>query len=196
MLKANREPKDYRGRLISFSSSLSFLSTLFWISSNRFNKIRAWGSNIVQVTVKLRSGNKIAGLLATQNGRYCMFFARTRTVCFIKTQSELFMMEACLNIWRKNTNQRRRKHKLNRLAFWFIGSLKKNSFSDSNVLLLLLLLLKYNSLYYDVYLLCIRLIVFIKITELFYSLLWDLKDGLQRWRKNNQWNGWRLFNFS
>jgi hypothetical protein len=95
MLKANRVPKDYFGWYNIFLCPIC----------SRGKKLEHFSLKEMQkLTLEF-----IAGWLAGQNGRSCTFCARTRMVCCTKTQSKLFMMEACLNAWRRKHHRLRRK---------------------------------------------------------------------------------------
>lgn len=95
MLKANRVPKDYAG----------WYNIFLYPICSRGKKLEHFSLNKMQyLTLEFN-----AGWLAGQNGRSYIFCARTRMVCCTKTQSKLFMMEACLNTWRRKNHRLRRK---------------------------------------------------------------------------------------
>ena len=110
MLKANREPKDFRGWLVSHFNfeNPKVNSKLYHLFQN--------------MKRSLNVNFFFPGLLPTPNGRSCTIFARTRMVCFTKIQLELSMMEAYLNTWRRKELQPKRERNgyINLLHLWII----------------------------------------------------------------------------
>ena len=96
-LKANREPKDYKGWYVNLSqyslfNLILYIFIIFW-------KMYEHDESCLMHT----------GLLPTQSGKSFIFFAKTRMVCFTKKQFELFTTDVCLIEWKRNTWPKKRK---------------------------------------------------------------------------------------